>query len=216
MSRRLLVICLLLALPANARAYGEASTLRDKASGVTLRAPYGWILHKQTGYPELRGLLVHRKGDATIALMIGHLAPGQRLAAYIKENCQAMTVVGVTVKKCGSPESNSPRWRRVEGAISKQRHRVEQFYRAEGGQVIILSLSSAEEVATERSADLWRVLDTLIVTPRNTEKATNNTTRAVQSMPNKKQPVKEGEELPELPGGEMETEGELESEALKE
>ena len=193
----------LVAAPATARAYAEASTLRDKASGVTLRAPYGWVLHKQTGYPELRGLLVHRKGDANIALMVGHLAPGQGLEAYIKENCQAMIVVGVAVKLCGRTESSRPLWRRVDGVNGKHRRRVEQYYRTEGGQVIILSLSAASGVAARRSADLWRVLDTLIIPSRNTEKPTTNTTRAVNSMPNKASPMKEGEALPELPGGEQ-------------
>ena len=49
MNRRLLLTFLLLATPTRGWAYSEASILSDKASGVTLRAPYGWVLHKQTG-----------------------------------------------------------------------------------------------------------------------------------------------------------------------
>ena len=149
-------------------------------------------------------MLVHSRGDATIALMVGHLAPGQGLEAYIKENCQAMTVVGVALTACGNQERGQPDWRRVDGSVRKGRRRVEQYYRAVGGQVIILSLTTDTEVAAKRSADLWRVLDTLVVAPRDTEKPTSNITRAVQSRPNKAQPAKEEGNLPELEGGELE------------
>lgn len=217
MTRRLLILLLLLLLlvPLHAGAYGEDSILRDKASGVTLQAPYDWVLHKQTGYPDLRGLLVHRLGDATIALMVGHLAPGQSLEAYVKSNCRAMARVGIKVTRCGTLERGRATWRRVDGVSDQGRKRLEQYYRTSGGQAIILSLTSASKVAAARSADLWRVQDALTVTPRNTEPPRNDATRGVQTAPNeapagKASPGKQEEPLPELPGGELESEPELE------
>lgn len=206
MDRRWIIISLLLLMPARAGAYGEESILRDKTSGVTLQAPYGWVLHKQTGYPDLRGLLVHQRGDASIALMVGHLAPGQKLEAYVKENCLAMARVGITVTRCGKLELGRATWRRVNGTRDRGRQRLEQYYRTEGGLTIILSLTTAAKVAKARSADLWRVLDALQVTPRNQDKPQADTTRGVQSAPNEAAPAKTNSEeaLPELPGGELE------------
>ncbi len=202
-----LIGLLLLLSPRPAAAYGDDAILKDRVHGVTLHAPYGWHLHRQNGYPALRALLVSKDGRSTITLTVGHLDPGQSLQHYVRANCRAMTQVGILVKRCGEQEKSRPAWMRVDAGVDRMLRKIEQYYRADGGVTFILTLSAPAGEAKERSVDLWRVLDSLVVAPRNTERPKTNSIRGTMgTSSDKARPIlPEGDSLPELEGAPLES-----------
>ncbi len=189
------VTALLSLPPAPAAAYGDDAILRDRLHGITLHAPYGWHLHRQNGYPNLRALLVSRDGVSTISLTVGHLRPGQTLAKYVKENCIALGQVGLQAVRCGVPAKAHPGWLVLEARALSPARRVEQLYRAVSGKTVILTLSAPSRGKWgPRSSALWRVLDSLVIAPRDIDKAQPDVIRATSSK------ARAGEKPEEKPG----------------
>lgn len=175
---------LALTLSASALAFDLHDTrFTDTAHGVTLHAPYGWKLHRTSGYPSILVVLVSPDGSSTISLTAGHLRPGQGLPAYLSTNCSAARKVGLRVQECGPAQVAGRRLMKVLARAPEQRSEVHQLYITGVGRVFILTLSCPARRSRDMLSKLIQVLDTIKIQLDNSSRAQGDTVRGSSGQP---------------------------------
>ena len=191
---------LLLASPAMAFDLDD-TTYNDQKLGLTLHAPHGWKIHRQSGYPSMLVVLVSPDGRGTISLAHGHLLPGKGIDAFLKSNCSAMRRVGLRVEECGPAVVAGHEVMRSRARSWNNATEIKQLYIKSQGLVFILTLGSPSTRSASFSVKLLQVLDTLVIKKEETSKGRGEESSRDTATRGKKVTGAGKDALPELGKG---------------
>lgn len=167
-------LLLLLAGPALALDLDD-TTYSDPKLGLTLHAPHGWKIHRQSGYPSMMVVLVSADGQGTISLAEGHLEPGQDMEAFLKGNCSAMRRVGLRVERCGPAKVANRDLGRSLARTWNNASEIQQYYLKSQGRMLVLTLGCPTRRANSFAVKLLQVLDTLAIKVSDSTQGRNPT-----------------------------------------
>lgn len=143
----------------------DADLYRNQRLGLKFAAPPGWLISRQTGFPEIVALLTSkadRQAQLSVALdTVDHKTPLPKLVA---QNNGAMRAVGIKIKSSGRIERLGRHvWRTV--AQAKKRNKpamaIEQLYLQANGRVFILTLSCPARALKQLLPALDSLLDSV-------------------------------------------------------
>ena len=123
----------------------DGDLYRNARLGLTLTAPPGWLISRQTGYPEILALMTSKSDrNAQLSVAIDSLDPGKTMDKLVAQNNQAMRALGIQVKSTGEVERMGRRvWRVV--AVARDRKSpdiaIQQLYINAPAGAVILTLT---------------------------------------------------------------------------
>jgi len=199
----------------------DPSTFVDEKLGIKLHTPYGWTLHRRSGYPSILATLISPNGRASISLAMERTAPDDVLAQVLARNCQAMTRVGLRVRKCGQGTvAGRLLWEVSALTLMDDVSILQYYFRGDKG-IFILTLCTPKDAMKKDAGELFRVLEAAELFKGQREEAPENVIKGVRRTPPASLPIKppsardgetldelQGEALDELPGDKISEEAE--------
>lgn len=172
--------------------------------GIKLHTPYGWTLHRRSGYPSMLATLVSPNGRASISLAMERTAPKEVLAQVLARNCQAMTRVGLRVRKCGQGTvAGRLLWEVSALTLMDEVSILQYYFRGDKG-IFILTLCAPKDAMKKDAGELFRVLEAAELFKGQREEAPENVIKGVRRAPPTSLPIKpptarDGDAPDELP-----------------
>lgn len=168
--RRMWIVALALALPrAAASSDLDADAFRSKKHGIRFEVSQAWDLHRQTGYPAILALLIHREVEASISLTVGPLRPREAVAALIRRNLKGLATL--QIQEAGTRRTVHAGREVWTVELAYRNRRLLQLYMLHEHRFVVLTLSaSASEIGPLRD-DLYATLESLELSTPESERA---------------------------------------------
>ncbi|MFH1131885.1 MAG: hypothetical protein V1754_11160 [Pseudomonadota bacterium] len=132
----------------------DETTFRAPKLGIILSAPEGWILTRQTGYPNILALMLAPAGNASISLAVGKLEKDGGLPGYVARNNSALSQIGLRVN---TSKPATPAGQTEWEVISQNKQatiEIRQLYFHVGLRVYVLTLTCPHNQREQFISDL--------------------------------------------------------------
>jgi hypothetical protein len=147
----------------------DGDLYRNQRIGLKFTAPPGWLISRQTGYPEIVALMTTKTDrEARLSVALDAIDRNTPLRKVVAQNNLAMRAVGIQIKSSGRVERLGRQvWRTLARATrhDKSEMAIQQIYLQANGRVFILTLSCPTRALKQHLPALDSLLDSMDLPP---------------------------------------------------